>query len=337
MCGIAGFIGSGTRADLERMTAALVHRGPDEEGYVESDGTFLGHRRLVVLDRAGGHQPMWTADGNHAIVFNGEIYNHAQLRAELEAEGIVFRSDHSDTETLLLGYAHWGESVCARLNGMFAFAIWDRRKNRLFLARDRFGQKPLFYHARGELFAFASELTALTAHGNVTGSVSERALQKYFAHGYIPAPGSLYEGSAKLPGGWQLTWDARTGRLETKPFWRFTLAPEPMTDEAQAADQLREKLDRAVARHLVADVPLGVLPARRPRSCRCRRAGSTPHPTRQAPRLLDRFPAEELRRARLVGDDGRTPGLAPPSARARCRCHARPDPRGARQIGRALG
>jgi asparagine synthase (glutamine-hydrolysing) len=150
MCGICGFIGLGSRDDLARMTAALVHRGPDSEGqFVDmAERVFLGHRRLAVVDLPGGLQPMWNEDGRVGIVFNGEIYNHADLRAALVRCGHRFASDHSDTEVLVHGFEQWGEGLLPRLNGMFAFAILDRRRKRLFLARDRFGEKPLYYYAR---------------------------------------------------------------------------------------------------------------------------------------------------------------------------------------------
>ena len=149
MCGIAGFAGAGSRRDIETMTRALAHRGPDGEGFYAdaSAPVFLGHRRLAILDLATGDQPMWSADGETGIVFNGEIYNHLELRADLTRRGHRFRTDHSDTEVLIHGYREWGEELPGRLNGMFAFAIYDRVRRHLFLARDRFGEKPLYYAA----------------------------------------------------------------------------------------------------------------------------------------------------------------------------------------------
>lgn len=148
MCGIAGFVGPGTRDDLLRMTRCLADRGPDDEGFWEGDGLHLGHRRLSILDLECGAQPMWSVDGQRAIVFNGEIYNFAQLRKELEAAGQVFRTDHSDTEVLLAAHAVWGDAMVGRLNGMWAFVIYDKVKRRLFGSRDRFGKKPFYYHTR---------------------------------------------------------------------------------------------------------------------------------------------------------------------------------------------
>jgi len=183
MCGIAGFVGPGTREDLARMTRCLADRGPDDEGYAVQDGVFLGHRRLSILDLEGGAQPMWNADGTTGIVFNGEIYNFAELRGELARRGQVFRTDHSDTEVLLAAYDEWGDNMVDRLNGMWAFVIHDRRRKRLFASRDRFGKKPFYYHhaPSSGLFVFASELDALQAHPDVPRGINPAAVRKYFA------------------------------------------------------------------------------------------------------------------------------------------------------------
>ncbi len=275
MCGIAGFVapgGSGSgrcsdtgdRQTLERMTRALAHRGPDAEGYevfLES-GVHLGHRRLSIVDLSGGAQPMSTADGRITIVFNGEIYNHADLRAELQAKGHLFQTDHSDTEVLLNGYREWGEGMLDRLNGMFAFAIYDKAKGTLFLARDRFGKKPLYWFHRQGVFAFASELTALLYHPAAPRNESVTALKKYFAYGYIPAPLSAIEGIRKLPGGWCGTFTISDGTWTPRRWWEFRLEPssEEITPARCAAwsSELLEILDRAVKRRLMADVPVGV-------------------------------------------------------------------------------
>ena len=204
MCGIAGFLGEGDRGDLERMTRRLAHRGPDAEGFYVDDRLHLGHRRLSIIDLARGAQPMSEAKGETVVVFNGEIYNHLELRAQLESRGCVFQSDHSDTEVLLHGYRVWGEEMVQRLNGMWAFALWDSRRKRLFLSRDRFGKKPLFWFRREGTFGFASELTALLEHARCPRSVSRKALQKFFAYALIPAPHSLVEGVWKLPAGHNL-------------------------------------------------------------------------------------------------------------------------------------
>src|SRR5215471_18891952 len=190
MCGIAGFAGPGDRDHLIAMTRILDHRGPDGEGVYEDESAhvFLGHKRLAIVDLAGGYQPMPNED--HTIF---EIYNHATLRRELISRGHIFRTDHSDTEVLVHGYEEWGEDLPVRLNGMFAFAIYDKPRHRLFLARDRFGEKPLYYLARRGLFAFASELTAILKHPLASRSLDIRSVQKFFSHGYLPAPNALYE------------------------------------------------------------------------------------------------------------------------------------------------
>ena len=267
MCGIAGFVAprpSGDREILERMTRALAHRGPDAEGYLIAPevGLHLGHRRLAIVDLSGGAQPMSTADGEFTIVFNGEIYNHAELRAELLAMGHSFQTDHSDTEVLLEGYRAWGEKMLELLNGMFAFAIYDRRGGQLFLARDRFGKKPLYWFQQGGVFGFASELTALLHHPAAPRNESALALKKYFAYGYIPAPHSIIAGISKLPGGWCGTLALASGEWKPRQWWKFQL--EPSAEEATPArcdawaSELLEKLDNAVKRRLMADVPLGV-------------------------------------------------------------------------------
>jgi asparagine synthase (glutamine-hydrolysing) len=267
MCGIAGFIGSGGRSILERMTCSLAHRGPDADGFFieEKKGVHFGHRRLAIVDLVDGAQPMATTDGNLVIVFNGEIYNHADLRLQLVAKGYVFQTDHSDTETLLYAYREWGEEMLEKLCGMWAFAIYDRRNNSIFLARDRFGKKPLYYfHHPGSdtLFAFASELTALLHHDEAPRHQSLLALKKYFAYGYIPAPHSLIEGIYKLPGGHCGRLDLLTQRWSVRRYWEYRLEPcraDLPKDGGRAwGEELLELLDRSVQRRLMSDVPLGV-------------------------------------------------------------------------------
>ena len=267
MCGIAGFVAARAVAGrdvLERMTRALAHRGPDAEGYFldAERGVHLGHRRLSIVDLSGGAQPMATADQDLVIVFNGEIYNHAELRAELQSKGCRFQTDHSDTEVLLEGYREWGEGMLERLNGMFAFAIFDKVHRKLFIARDRFGKKPLYWFQRDGVFAFASELTALLRHPGSPRNESPIALKKYFAYGYIPAPHTVIEGIQKLPGGWCGTLDIASSRWNKRKWWEFRL--EPSSAEATPeqcnrwAAELLEVLDLAVKRRLMSDVPLGV-------------------------------------------------------------------------------
>ncbi len=261
MCGIAGFVGRGDVATLRRMTDAIRHRGPDAEGHwqEESAGVFLGHRRLSIVDLGGGAQPMWTRDGQLSVIFNGEIYNHAELRAGLQAAGCEFVTDHSDTEVLLHGYRTWGDGFVERLNGMWAFVIYDRARRRLFGSRDRFGKKPLYYFHEGDTLGFASELSALTQHPVCPTGLSPLSLKKYFAYCYIPAPRSIYERVWKLPGGHSLSYDLAKRELKTWRWWEFVIEPHGAHEtHATYEVELRETLERATKRRLMSDVPLGV-------------------------------------------------------------------------------
>ena len=270
MCGIAGFAGSGDAIVLRRMTDAIRHRGPDAEGFSTDDaeGIFLGHRRLAIVDLAGGGQPMWTRDGACCVTYNGEIYNHEELRAELKARGCEFVTDHSDTEVLLHGYREWGESFVSRLNGMWAFVIYDRARKRLFGSRDRFGKKPLYYFHEAGTFAFASEIPALLQHPDCPRKLSPLSLKKYFAYCYIPAPRSIFERVWKLPGGCSFTYDAGARELKTWRYWEFEIEPEPMTEVSggrrqkrktdEWCEQISAALEAATKRRLMSDVPLGI-------------------------------------------------------------------------------
>lgn len=263
MCGLVGFVGRGDWEDLGAMMNSLAHRGPDGAGsYVdENSQVYLGHCRLAIIDVAGGVQPMWNREGTIGVVFNGEIYNHLDLRRELQALGHVFATDHSDTEVLIHGYAAWGKELVEKLNGMFAFAIYDRRCRRIFLARDRFGEKPLYYAQKGDLFAFASELRAIAAHRSFDARLNRRSLQKFFAYGFLPAPNAILENCQKLPGGHWLTFDLDTGRVDTYRYWQFTVEPDSAFDsrrEDDVVDELRALLFDAVARRSISDVPIGL-------------------------------------------------------------------------------
>ncbi len=264
MCGIAGFIGRGDTRDLARMSAALEHRGPD--GYGEwtdpQHGFYLAVRRLAILDRESAAQPMRAPHQPIVVAYNGEIYNHAELRRELEQAGSRFVTNHSDTEVLLNGYREWGPALTTRLNGMWAFAIYDSCRHTLVLSRDRFGQKPLFYSAQNGTFAFASELTALLQHPAIDRSVSSLSVQKYFAYGFIPAPQSLYQHIFKLPAGCNLLVDTRTLATNVSRYWDFALEEDDSPDDARTesalAERLRFLLRDAVRRQFQADVPVGV-------------------------------------------------------------------------------
>ncbi|MBF0614646.1 MAG: asparagine synthase (glutamine-hydrolyzing) [Magnetococcales bacterium] len=262
MCGIVGFVGPGTAEDLHRMTDALTHRGPDGKGiHIDPHRRlFLGHRRLAILDLEGGDQPMWSQDRKLCIIFNGEIYNHADLRATLEQRGHRFQSHHSDTETLLYGYREWGRSLPERLNGMFAFVIYDLEQARLFAARDRFGKKPFFYKWSHNQFLFASELSALQHHTDFSAQIDPLAVQKLFAYGFIPAPHAIHQGCRKLPSGSWLELELDGMRLQQGRYWQFRLHPDSAWNqrpEEELAEELRTLLSQAVQRRMESDVPLG--------------------------------------------------------------------------------
>ncbi len=275
MCGIYGYIGRSGNPDghggtgepcgdaAAAMRDVMVHRGPDGEGVWRDPEApvCLGHLRLAIIDLSGGAQPMRTAEEDLVVTFNGEIYNHGQLRDELRARGHRFRTDHSDTEVLLHGYREWGEALPEKLNGMWAFAIWDRTRRRLFISRDRFGKKPLFYAATREAFVFGSELRAVAAHPATSTSLSTLALKKYFAFGYIPAPHTIYQSVRKLPGGHSLTIALDDAIPTVRQYWDYRIEPFetiPKDPDAEWGGRLLELLDAAVKRRLMSDVPLGV-------------------------------------------------------------------------------
>ncbi|GJL77319.1 MAG: asparagine synthetase B [Nitrospinaceae bacterium] len=263
MCGLAGFFGAGDSQDLQAMMDALTHRGPDAEGKwdLPKTGIHLGHRRLSIIDLQHGNQPMALPDGSLIVVYNGEIYNHLELRAELQALGHRFTTDHSDTEVLLHGYEEWGEDLPEKLNGMWAFAIYETSRNRLFLSRDRFGEKPLFYTRQNGTFAFASELKALLKHHRITSGISPLSLKKYYAYGYVPCPASLYEKIYKLPGGCNLSVSLSEDHFTLRRYWDFALNPMekiPKNPQQEWGEEIRFLLHQSVKRRLMSDVPLGV-------------------------------------------------------------------------------
>lgn len=261
MCGIAGIVdfdglaADDARAHVERMTDAIRHRGPDSVGFFLDQHAALGHRRLAIIDLSTGHQPMAAAGGRVQVVFNGEIYNYLDLRAELESLGHVFRT-HSDTEVLLNGYLQWGEELSRRLNGMFAFVVWDARTRSVFAARDRAGEKPFFWKRVGSRFVFASELHALRAGGFLEGSpVHPESLDCYLTLGYVPAPRTIYRGVFKLRPAQQMRVDASGQHVID--YWKVPdAAPEDMTME-EALEEFEPLFDDAVKRQLMSDVPLG--------------------------------------------------------------------------------
>ncbi|HET8945730.1 MAG TPA: asparagine synthase (glutamine-hydrolyzing) [Candidatus Polarisedimenticolia bacterium] len=259
MCGIAGLLAfDGRPADprvLDAMGRSLSHRGPDGDGTFREHGVGLAHRRLSILDLAGGAQPMTTTDGDAVIVFNGEIYNFVELRAALEARGHPLAT-HSDTEVILHLYEEQGPDCVRELRGMFAFALWDRRRRRLVLARDRIGIKPLFYAQDRNGLVFASEIKALLQHPGVPREVDARALGDFLTFQYIPAPRTAFAAIRKLPAAHLLV--AEEGRVAIRRYWSLP-REHPRRTEAQWEEELRATVDEAVRLHMRSDVPVGAL------------------------------------------------------------------------------
>jgi len=263
MCGITGLLrhdgGPIDAGVLRRMTRAIAHRGPDGEGFHSEPGLGFGHLRLAIVDVAGGAQPMTNEDGSVVIVFNGEIYNFPALRRELQARGHVF-ANHCDTEAVVHAWEEWGPAAVERLDGMFAFAIWDRSRRTLFLARDRLGKKPLHYAATPGGLAFASELRAFAEVPGVDRHIDPAAVDDFLAYGYVPDPATIFAGIRKLPPAHTLLIEPGRGLRENLPapvrYWRPAIAPRAATLD-EAAGQLRTKLLAATRARLMADVPLG--------------------------------------------------------------------------------
>ena len=265
MCGIAGvfrFRGEGSVEDrvLEAMAGAIVHRGPDDGGF-HRDGTGrmgLAFRRLSIVDLAGGHQPMATPDGRYWIVFNGEIYNHLELRRDLEGRGCVFRT-RCDTEVILHAYAEYGPACLNRFQGMFALAVWDERERRLFLARDRVGIKPLYFAETGGELVFASEIKALFEHPDLSPSLNREEMARYLTFLCVPPPATLFEGVGKLRAGHYCFVEESTGLREPVRYWSPLDAggDAPPRSEAESVEELRALLEDSVRARLMADVPFG--------------------------------------------------------------------------------
>ncbi|MDP1571616.1 MAG: asparagine synthase (glutamine-hydrolyzing) [Vicinamibacterales bacterium] len=263
MCGIAGFFAlDGQPASpvvLRRMTDAVAHRGPDGEGVYTDGALGFGHRRLAIIDLSpAGHQPMQSSDGRYVITYNGEVYNFQELRVELEALGWPFHS-RTDTEVLLHAYAQWGPRAVERFNGMFALAIWDRQERRLFLARDRYGIKPLYYAWAGRTFVFGSEVKSLLEHPGMDAALDQEALVEYLTFQNYVTPRTLFAGVRLLPAGTHLTLTAGDGDAPAPvQYWDFDFRePETPGDDREYAEELDRLFRQAVRRQLVSDVDVG--------------------------------------------------------------------------------
>src|SRR5438034_9111957 len=260
ICGIAGGDPARARELVQRMCGSMVHRGPDDEGSVRLGDVTLGMRRLSIIDIEGGHQPMANEDSTVWVVQNGEIYNHRELRNQLLAAGHRFATK-SDTEVLVHGYEEWGERMIERLNGMFAFALLDRRKASLLLARDRMGIKPLHYAIDGERFVFASELKALLQDTALRKGIDPVALDEYLAYEFVPSPRSIVRGVNKLRPGHTMSWSLADRRPAVRRYWAPDLNLEPARGPGNLDEEcarLRDALREAVRKELISDVPVGV-------------------------------------------------------------------------------
>jgi asparagine synthase (glutamine-hydrolysing) len=259
MCGICGIVNfNGTepvdRRLVERMTSAQVHRGPDDYGYFVENNVGLGHRRLSIIDLSGGKQPIYNEDGSVVVVFNGEIYNYADLTAELLAKGHHFAT-RSDTETIVHAYEEYGDDCMRDFRGMFAFAVWDRRRKHLLLVRDRLGIKPLYYYAGKDFFIFASEIKSLLHHPGVPREVDHQALDLYLALRYVPGPQTMFKNIFKLQPGHWMTVDS--DGIKSGKYW--DLQYNVVTNSRRSAlEEFRHLLEESVRLRLIAEVPLGV-------------------------------------------------------------------------------
>ena len=258
MCGIAGFIDVERSRDnaeqlIDRMCQVIRHRGPDDQGVWADDGVALGMRRLSIIDLAGGHQPIFNEDQSVLIVFNGEIYNYRELQKELQERGHHFRTN-SDTETIVHAYEEYGDDCVKHLRGMFTFALWDRNRQRLLAARDRFGKKPLNYYWDGQRLIFGSEIKSILEAG-IPREINPIALDEYLVYACVPTPNTLFKGVSKLPAAHILIYE--NGQISTKRYWELPFTPTCRDDEATAIERTRALLKDAVEVRLMSEVPLG--------------------------------------------------------------------------------
>ncbi len=262
MCGIAGIFDLSAKRSidpvvLDAMNQVQFHRGPDEGGTYREEGLGLAHRRLSIIDLSSGQQPLFNQDKSVCIVFNGEIYNFQELTKELKAKGYSFQT-HSDTETIVHAWEEWGEQCVERLRGMFAFAVWDKNKEQLFLARDRLGIKPFFYAVTEDNFLiFGSELKALLQHPSFKKDMDVTGIEDYCALGYIPEPKTIYKNVYKLQAGHRLLIQRGKKQLQPEQYWEIPFEADHQITEKQAASELIERLKEAVDIRMIAEVPLG--------------------------------------------------------------------------------
>ncbi|OOC11437.1 XrtA/PEP-CTERM system amidotransferase [Thioalkalivibrio halophilus] len=262
MCGLVGILAAQAdvtpgHALLERMNVVQFHRGPDDDGQHQEPGIALGHRRLAIIDLAGGRQPLANADGSVLTVYNGEIYNFPELMRELQACGHHFRT-HCDTEVIVHAWEEWGEACVEHFRGMFAFAIWDRKRQTLFLARDRLGIKPLHYARLPDgRWLFASEIKSLLTCPELPRDLDPKAVEEYFAYGYVPDPRSIFAAIRKLPPGHTLSLQPGTEDARPRPYWDLQFAASSPASTQAAQDELRARLHEAVDIRMVSEVPLG--------------------------------------------------------------------------------
>lgn len=254
MCGICGVAGVGDRRLVEDMTSVIAHRGPDDHGYFVDDGISLGNRRLSIIDIEGGHQPVHNEDESVWVTYNGEIYNYKELRETLRDRGHLFYTD-TDTEVIVHAYEEWGPDCVERFKGMFGFALWDRTEQRLFVARDRFGKKPVYYATVGDRFYFGSEIKCIL-QGDIDRAVNARAKNAYFCYRYVPGPETMFEGIYKLQPGNYLIYE--DGDYEVNSYWDFEIDPSFDGSVSEAADMLRERLRKTMRQWVRSDVPIGV-------------------------------------------------------------------------------
>ncbi len=258
MCGICGFIGNtqNDKAVLKKMMDKIAHRGPDDEGMYVDRHAAIGHRRLSIIDLSHGAQPMYNETGDVAIVFNGEIYNHAEVREELKKKGHRFSND-SDTECLIHGYEEYGEKLLSKLRGMFAFAIWDAGTNTFFAARDHFGIKPFYYAISGENLVFASEIKAILEYPGIKKELNEEALEQYLSFQYSVLDETFFKGIYKLPAGHYIYY--KDGKLQMERYFDPTLQPQKEGDLDKTVSDIEEIVNDTVNAHMIADVEVGSL------------------------------------------------------------------------------